>query len=117
MIVTGGILEKIGTLADKTVKITIATQELTPEIAGQLFAACQTFGFFAWKQQNFDIEDHKIFEAAEADLTGPKKTQSQRIRHVLYRNWEQNNEGYDDFNLFYQYKTEKYITFLKNKLL
>ena len=39
-----------------------------------------------------------------------------RLRAVLYRNWEQNKEGYEDFQLYYNFKVEKIITHYKDKL-
>jgi len=44
------------------------------------------------------------------------KTQSQRIRGVLYRLWEQEGKPDEDFELFYRSWTEKIIIWLKGKL-
>lgn len=43
------------------------------------------------------------------------KTQSQKIRFILYRLWEKNNEGLS-FDDYYNQKTNKYIEFLMKKL-
>jgi hypothetical protein len=43
------------------------------------------------------------------------KSQSKRIRDILYRIWEQNPENMDAEE-FYSDKTEKYIEFLLKKL-
>lgn len=43
-------------------------------------------------------------------------TQSQKIRFILYRLWQQNNEGFTDFEEYYKDKTGKYIDFLTKKL-
>lgn len=43
------------------------------------------------------------------------KTQSQRIRFILYRLWQKNSEGLE-FEVYYKQKTDKYIEFLKKKL-
>lgn len=41
-----------------------------------------------------------------------KKSQSQKIRAILYRLWEQDNEGIEFFEDYYNNKTQKYIDFL-----
>lgn len=43
-------------------------------------------------------------------------TQSQKIRFILYRLWQQNNEGFTDFEEYYRDKTGRYIDFLMRKL-
>lgn len=51
----------------------------------------------------------------EVKLNEEGKTQSQRIRAVLFRNWEADNEG-KDFDTYYREKTEKIINHFKSKL-
>lgn len=49
--------------------------------------------------------------------TDSRKTPSQRLRAVLFRNWEQNNEGMDTFETYYSAKMEKLINHFKEKLV
>lgn len=44
-----------------------------------------------------------------------KKSQSKKIRNIIYRIWENNNENME-FEEFYKSKTDKYIEFLLKKL-
>jgi hypothetical protein len=59
--------------------------------------------------------DDSPVEIVNIDKDIDQKTQSQRIRGVLYLLWKQ--EAIEkDFNIFYREKTERYIEFLKSKL-
>lgn len=51
----------------------------------------------------------------EVDKDIHSKSQSQRIRAVLYLLWKQGGE-LEDFNIYYKQRTEKIIEWLKNKL-
>lgn len=43
----------------------------------------------------------------------PKKTPSQRLRGVFYTLWEQDNEGFEEFDPYYDSKMEKLIIYYK----
>ena len=107
-------IENITTRKDKTVKITLGSQELSPSVAGELFrllnqlAAC----YISPKA----IAQNEIDQVDQLNPEFGGKTQSQRIRNVLYKLFEQNNEGFKDFNAYYHSKTEKYIEHLKSKI-
>jgi len=58
-----------------------------------------------------------LLEAIKADsIEDNSKTPGQRLRGVLYKNWEQNKEGYDTFADYYRSKMEVIITHYKGKL-
>jgi len=100
---------------DRTVGLTLSTQELTPEKAGELFG---TNGhlvtcYLSVKEHITDTEK-EIIDGVEAPTQG--KTPSQRLRSVLYLMWEQNNEGYTDKNLHYLHHMDKIIEHYKTKL-
>ena len=44
------------------------------------------------------------------------RSQSQKIRVILFRLWEKKNDGFTDFEDYYKSKTGKYIDFLMKKL-
>ena len=52
----------------------------------------------------------------KSDYDDVGKSKGQRLRAVLYRNWEQNNEGCDTFTLYYESHMEKIIRHFKDKL-
>jgi hypothetical protein len=45
-----------------------------------------------------------------------KKSPAQRLKFALYRAWENKNEGYEDSELYYRFKMEKFITHVKAQL-
>jgi hypothetical protein len=49
------------------------------------------------------------------DIYDNRKTQSQRLRGVLYKVWEQGTQDLD-FKTYYKQKTEEIIQHYKNKL-
>ncbi len=100
---------------DKTVSLTLETQELNPEKAGELFG---TNGhlvtcYLSVKEHITDSE-MEIIDGVESPQQG--KTPSQRLRNVLYVMWQQNNEGYTDKNLHYLHHMDKIIEHFKTKL-
>ena len=117
MIVIPCTVDSIRSLKDKSVKIGFETQELPPNKAGDLFSMQGAFGFMAFKLEPFNKKEIEMLEATEVDLDYSQgKSPSQRLRGVMYRLWEKNNEGYDDYNLFYIYKMEQICNHYKSKL-
>jgi hypothetical protein len=116
MIILPAIMEGIRSLKDKTYKITFETNELTPEQFGAIGAALQTFGFLAFKKDNYKQKEKDMLESLESDYEEKGKSKAQRLRGVLYRCWEQDNKGYDVFDDHYNHFMEKIISFYKDKL-
>lgn len=104
-------------LKDRTKKLTFQTNEITPDQAANLQSMVQSFIYLAIKPEEFTKEQVSTINDLKSDYDDFGKNPSQRLRAVLYRLWEQSNEGYKDFNLYYQYKMEGFITHLKSKLL
>ncbi len=116
MIVLAGILEGISTRkGDKSLKLTIGTQEVSPEKAGELMTFQDSHLYLAMKEETFNPSEIESFEKLKADFESGK-TPSQRLRGVLYRVWEAEPEGYQDFNRFYDFKMETLIEHFKTKL-
>ena len=112
-----GAIEGLTTRKDKTVRLTIGTQEMAPATAATLFRLQNAYIYLAIKEEDFGREDLEALQSMEAEMTDDvKKTHSQRLRAVLYRIWEQNNKGHTDFTSFYFAEMEKIITHYKNKL-
>jgi len=116
MIIFPGILETFRSLKDRSFRITFATNELTPEQSIGITQNTGEYGYMAFKKEPFKSSEKDMIEAMETDYEVKGKSQSQRIRAILYLLWKENKEGYEDFNLYYDFKTEKYIQYLKNKL-
>jgi len=107
-------VENITTRKDKSVKITLGTQELSPGKAGELFTPLNNLAVTYISPK--EISQKEIDQVDKIDPEFEGKTQSQRIRSVLFKLFSQNSEGFKDFDTFYKNKTEKYIDHLKAKI-
>ena len=116
MINLAGEIEGIQSRADKTWKLTIGTSELTPQTIAMLADSQNKASFIAIKSENFNKSEIEAIEQTSIEYD-EKKTPAQRLKHVLYRAWEQDSEGYEDSELYYRFKMEKFITHVKSKLL
>lgn len=107
-------VENITTRKDKTVKITLGTQELSPGKAGELFDLMNKLAITYICPKGVDQKEIDQVDRLDPEFEG--KTQSQRIRSVLFKLFQQDNEGFKDFDNYYKSKTEKYIEHLKAKI-
>lgn len=107
-------VENVSTRKDKTVKITLGTQEISPGKAGELFGLLNQLAVTYISPKEISQKEIDQVDKLDPELSG--KTQSQRIRNVLYKLYELSNEGFKDFNTYYQSKTELYIEHLKSKI-
>lgn len=116
MIIIPAILESYRSLKDKTLKVTFETNEPTPEQFLGIGTHVQQFGYLAFKKEPFKEQEKKAIEDLETSYEDGSKTHSQRLRAVFFRCWEQDREGYQDFETYYKYRMEEIITHFKAKL-
>lgn len=118
LIIFGAVIDGVASRKDKTITLRIGTQELPPEIAGQLFGLQNAMVYVALKVEDFGREEREALEALKADEieAGGGKSLSRRLRDVLFRLWQQKPEGYKDSNSHYIAKMEKVIQHFKDKL-
>ncbi len=116
MLLIGAILEGYRSLKDKTLKITLETQEPTPNQVADIQTYIGRFGYLAFKEDQFKSDEIEILEGLESQYDDTSKTPSQRLRSVLYVNWQHDAKGYNDFNLYYSYMMEQMIKRWKNQL-
>jgi len=109
------IVEGIRTRKDRTLAVTLGTQELSPAQSGDLvqmvgkLAAC-------YLTEKETVPQDVIDRVDKADIDLPGKSQSQRIRSVLFILFKQDDEGFQTFDAYYHAKTEKIIDHLKAKI-
>ena len=115
MLTLPAIIEGITTRKDKTVRLTIGTQELNPAQAAQVFGMNQQFVYLARKVEPFTKSEAETMDSLKTDLD-TLKTPSQRLRGILFRNFEQDAEGYQDFATYYTAKMERICEHFKTKL-
>jgi hypothetical protein len=107
-------VENIATRKDNTIKLILSTQELTPSQAGELFSLLNNLVVTYISPKEITNKEVEQVDKLDAELGG--KTQSQRIRNVLYKLFEQDAEGYKNFDQYYHAKTDQYIEHLKTKI-
>jgi hypothetical protein len=115
MILISGIIEGLSTRKDKTCKLVIGTNELNPAQMSELFNLNQQFCYLCLKKEPFQKEETDLLDSLKTDLDN-LKTPSQRLRGILYRNFEQDNKGYLEFNSYYIAEMERIFEHYKNKL-
>ena len=115
MILLPAIIEKISTRKDNTLTLMLATNELNPHKVGEIMSLHNRLSYVAIKPENFTKTELQLVDSMKVD-EAIGKTHSQRLRGVLYRGWEQDNEGFTQFENYYVNKMETIITHLKSKL-
>lgn len=107
------IVDKIESLKDGSLKVTMETPELSSENAAALFEYRnkQVIAFLSETQVSPDQLNIKDVSVEFKN----DKTPSQRLRSVLYVYWEQNKPT-QDFETFYSRKIEDFIKIVKDKL-
>lgn len=103
-------------LKDKSVSMTFITSEKSSHEIMEIDKALDSFGILMYKGENqLTEEEVEELDNIDLDLHDNRKTQSQRLRNVLYMLWKQQGEK-GEFKDFYKTKTEMIITQIKNKL-
>jgi hypothetical protein len=116
MIIIPAQLEAVTTRKDKTLKLTFGTNELTPNQASELFTIANQFGYLAFKDEDFKREELEVVESLKSELEDTLKKPSQRLRNVLFRMFEQDNDGFKTFSKYYDSRMEQLINHYKGKL-
>lgn len=116
MITLSAQIEHVGSRADKSWKLVIGTQELTPAEIGTLGSLQNQVCFVAINPNPFTSDEREMIEGTKAELSETGKTQSQRLRGVLYVTWQNENQGYEHFHDYYISKMDQIINHFKSKL-
>ncbi len=116
MIQIPAILDSYRSLKDRTLKVTFETSEPTPEQFMGIGSSVQQAGYLFFKSNPFTNREKDVIENMKADYEDTGKTPGQRLRGVLYVNFEQKPEGYTTFSDYYSAKMETIINHYKSKL-
>lgn len=107
-------VESVRTRKDHTLSVTIGTQEMSPAEGGNLLSMVNKLGVVYICDKGISQEEINKVDKVDPEFGG--KTQSERLRNVLYKLFEQEAEGYKTFDEYYHAKTEAWITKLKTKI-
>ena len=92
---------------DRSLGLTIGTPELSPKEKAMFFELQGVNCEMTIKPLEGKSEDIRI------DKDVNQKSQSQRIKNILYLLWIQDNEGHEEFITYYKAKTDKVIEHYK----
>lgn len=112
-------LDNIATRADGTLKVTLGTQELPPEMSAKLFALHRQHAHVLISPHGIGKDQIDIVKDMAVVTPKPTvrgKSPSQRMRNVFFVYWEQNGSK-GDFDDFYEEEMDKVINHYKSKLL
>ncbi len=114
-ILLAAMVEKIYTLKDKSVKLVLETQEMSPNKAGALFQLMNQIVSVYVKPNEITNDEMNKVDQVEPEMPG--KTPSQRMRNVLFILWKQDHEGFESFDHYYLTRMNKFIDELKNNII
>jgi len=112
-------IEKLETRADNTVKIIVGTQELSSKDVGVLFGLRKKMVTLGIAENDITPEEIKLLQEAKLSIDDvPKgKSRSMRMRHALYRYWQQHDTGFenseDHYNDYMDKRTNNIISKLE----
>lgn len=109
-------IESISTRKDKTVKLVIGTQELPNKQAGELFSLQNNLVNCYLSTNAIQTDMLAEIDKVSVEMIETIKSPSKRMKAVFFILWKQDNNGYDDFELFYRNRIEMIIEQLKNKI-
>ena len=116
MIIIPSILESYRSLKDKTLKINFETNELNSQELLGIVENLGCYGYLAFKKEPFNEKERQQIESIETNLEDSVKTPSQRLRAVLYRNYERDAQGFKSFATYYEHNMEVILNHFKSKL-
>lgn len=101
-------------MADKTVRLQVDCQAMSPEDMTVVFSLNGSLGYFFFQSEFFDKVDN--IKLPPLKLEKDEKSQASRIRAALYCHWEKYRKEKEDFELFYRRQTDKWIEEIKETL-
>jgi hypothetical protein len=114
-IILESIVDSIASKVDGTISIKISTQELDPTNAGNIFALRGKFIKCLLSDSNITKLEEELIDNTILVSGKKNKSESQRLRAVLFRIHEQKDIT-EDFEIYYKNEMNKIIEHYKSKL-
>lgn len=105
-------MDRITTMKDKSVKVTLVSQELSADSARVLFDMRNQLGWALFSANSITENDVPTEQPTEFKND---KTPSSRLRNTLFVYWKQSG-GHGVFEDFYRQQMEVFIEQVKEKL-
>jgi hypothetical protein len=115
MITVKGEIEGISTRKDRTIKIAFSTQELKGKDAAKLLDLQNKMVTLGIAPNEITPDEIQLLQEAKLSIEDVPngKSRSLRMRHALYRYWQQHDTGYEKSEAYY----EHYMDTLTNKII
>lgn len=107
-----GVISKLTTLSDRTIRIQIDCQEQSPEAESRLFQLRGSHGHFAFNEAQVKDEDVPV---DPIEFPGSKSL-SERLRNVLFVLHEKQGGKPEDFEAYRHKIMEQLIRQYRNKI-
>lgn len=115
-VLTSAQLDGYARRKDRSVSLRFVTGEKSSHEIANIDQMCDMFGYLYFKaEQPLTPDEVKELDELNTDLFDNPKTQSQRLRNVLYKTWESSGK-IGEFKDYYRYETERIINHYKSKL-
>lgn len=111
-----GILSKIVTMSDRTLRVSFDLNEVTPPTGAQLLEYLQNYVNIAVIPGEAEFKEEELDFPKIAAPAGKEITWSQKLRNVFYRLWEADSQGFSSFNDYYGAKMKQLIEHYKGRL-
>lgn len=109
-------INKIETMADRSLKLILRTQELNPEDKATLFGMEKDLGWFVFSPQTLKAEDVPTEEIKEIKEFPEQKSDSKRLYDVLFVQWKNNlTETQREAYTFDEYRKIKMSRIIQNE--
>lgn len=108
-------LEGLSTRMDKTIKVTIGTQEMNSEQAAKLFGLRGNFCKVLISDSSIEQKEVEQVDTLPIKDESNGKSNSQRLRSILFILWQQSGSK-ATFDVFYNSKMNEIIEHFKSKL-
>ena len=112
---------KIMTMADNSLRLQVDCQEMTSDDEAIVLSARNKYGWFAFREGEEELPDEDLPDIPLPKVDKERKSQSQRMRAVIYLLWEQGGKkdlhgSLCDSETYYNQYTERLIEKIKEKL-
>ena len=115
-ILTSAVVDGYSRRKDRSVSLRFVTGEKTSDEIAQIDSLCEQFGYLYFKvEESITPDEVSDLDALDTELYDKPKTQSQRLRNVLFKVWQQAGSNLE-FKEWYKQETERIIAHYKTKL-
>ncbi len=115
-----GTVIKVETMSHRSVRVVIDSQEeVSPEIVSRLMDCYEKLGWFCFLPGKEKIEAEDLLDLPEIKDETDRKSPSQRLRAVMYIEWDHKSAAYKaryPSEVYYRGEMERIINSRKEKL-